>query len=321
MHVVIVQFEPVPVKLYGGTERVVVALAQGLLALGHRVTLLSLPGDYTLSGVNFIDLSQLGSSACDGKSFRSLLPEDVDVIHFNLSIGQDQLDLPAPYVCTVHGNLLESEDLGKLPKNSIFVSGNHAKRHKREAFVYNGLIGSQIPLASSGLRERGHFAFLGRASLKRKGLAGAKRLAKKAQIPLLVGGGRGISLSSAVKFLGHLDDQQKFELLGGAKALLFPILWEEPFGLVMIEALFSGTPIFALGRGSVPEVFGQSGAGSFLGGYADNEEELFNLMMEYDYTVDPKLLRDYASDHFTHHVMSKRYEVYYRRVISGEELS
>ncbi|MBT7767711.1 MAG: hypothetical protein HN730_11190, partial [Bdellovibrionales bacterium] len=197
MHVVIVQFEPVPVKLYGGTERVIVALAQGLLTLGHKVTLLSLPGDYTLSGVNFINLEQLGSKACDGISFKALIPKDADLLHFNLAIALDQLDLPCPYVCTIHGNLGESEDLGRLPLNSIFVSSDHAKRHGRNSYVYNGLIGSQIPCSSLKLFERNYFSFLGRVSLRRKGAKGAKRLAKQLMTPLWIGGGRGLSLTSA----------------------------------------------------------------------------------------------------------------------------
>ncbi|MCO4794845.1 MAG: glycosyltransferase [Bacteriovoracaceae bacterium] len=316
MHIVQIHHEKVPVKHYGGTERVIEALCNQLIESGHQVTLISYKGDYELKGVNFIDLGSLSKHEAD-HDYLNLIPKDADIIHFHVPAGQDDYDLNGiPYICTLHGN---EDNLSKLPKNTVCISANHATRHKRNTFVYNGLTETDIPFNSTPLSERKYFSFLGKASLKRKGLHNAKKIAKKLKTPLHVGGGNGISLFGT-KYLGSLNNEEKFELLSSSKGLLFPIEWEEPFGLVMIEAMFTGSPVFALERGSVSEVLGLEGSKGLFLKFA-TVEDLISALENYDFSVDPKKIRDYATKYFSSKKMTENYLSVYEKIISGQKIN
>jgi len=312
VHIVQIYHSKVPVLLYGGMERVIESLSKGLLELGHKVTLICYRGDYVIPGVHSIFMDDLYKDNFEALDrFHELIPEDADVLHFHVPLSLKNIRLP--YVMTMHGNLRPDEDPKSLPCNTIFLSHNHARRHGFERFVFNGLDPAAIPVGSEHLINRKHFAFLGRASLKRKGLHLAKKIARRFKTPLLVGGGRGISFGNT-KYLGHVDDKQKFRLLCEAKALLFPILWDEPFGLVMIEAMFCGTPVFALEQGSVAEVLGQPGA-AHLFAKAATLELLIEKISAFSYSVSPQELRDYAMRYFTHTKMAESYIKEYTRVL------
>lgn len=316
MHIVQIAHEPLPVKLYGGTERIIETLCLGLTELGHKVTLICFKGDYTLPGVDFKDLGVFSKPEANTR-FKELIPEDADILHFHLPMDQDQMDLKWPYICTLHGNLKEDESLDKLPNNTVCISKNHADRHGRETFVYNGLNEENIPLYQDEISKASYFSFLGKASLKRKGLHLAKKIAKGLKTPLHVGGGRGLSLFGT-KYLGYLNNDEKYKLLGQSKGLLFPIQWEEPFGLVMIEAMFSGSPVFALNRGSVPEVLGQEG-GDQLFCRADTVDELQDKVRHYQ-ASSPQSYRDYAEKYFSKKVMCQNYLSVYEKVLRGKKI-
>lgn len=312
MHVVLIHFERVPVKLYGGTERVIESLAKGLLEYGHQVSLIALRGDYDIEGVNFLDLDRFGKQAKEVHNALTLIPKDADIAHFHLPVCEQECEkLGIPYICTLHGN--KDSNPEQLPKHTVFLTDNHAKRHGRMHFVFNGLDASHAPLNITPIAKRSYFSFLGRASLKRKGLHLAKSLCRKLKTPLHVGGGRGLSWFNTT-FLGHLNDEQKYELLGNSKALLFPILWEEPFGLVLIEAMFTGTPVFALKKGSVPEVLGQEGSEG-LHIIAEDIKELEEKIKSYDFTHSPTKYRQYALKYFSYQKMSEEYLKKYQLVI------
>lgn len=308
MHVVQVYHNRVPVPLYGGMERVIVSLCQGLIELGHRVTLISFQGHGQIPGVSHQYLDQFSSMEEAEKRYVELIPSDADVLHFHLP--HMVKSAPLKSIVTMHGNLREHESAESLPPQTIFLSGDHARRHGREKFVFNGLNPAEIPISLTPIDQRSHFAFLGRASLKRKGLHHAKYLAKSVGHPLQIGGGRGLPWFG-YKYLGQLDDRQKFELLGSSRALLFPIEWDEPFGLVMIEAMFCGTPVYAFARGSVAEVLGEKGhEGLFL--LAANRQELRLKMQQLSDWPAPMDLRNYAVAHFSHIKMVEHYLDYYR---------
>jgi glycosyltransferase involved in cell wall biosynthesis len=317
MHIVQIAHEPIPVSLYGGTERIIENLCLGFVELGHKVTLISFKGDYTLEGVEFKDLGQFSKSDANTK-FVSLIPDDADIIHFHLPMDQDKMDLEGiPYICTLHGNLQENETLDKLPKNTVCISNNHASRHQRETFVYNGLDQNKIPLCQQSYENSKYFSFLGKASLKRKGLHLAKKIAKTFKTPLHVGGGKGLNLFGT-KFLGYLNNEEKAKLLGESKALLFPILWEEPFGLVMIEAMFAGTPVFALKRGSVSEVLGQPGSDNLFI-VEESLEQLIESIKQFTPST-PNRYRQYAIQYFSKNVMCENYLEVYKKVCAGKEI-
>jgi glycosyltransferase involved in cell wall biosynthesis len=317
MHIVQIAHEPIPISLYGGTERIIENLCLGLTTLGHKVTLVSFKGDYTLEGVEFKDLGQFSKAEANSR-FLELIPEDADILHFHLPMGQDQMELKGiPYICTLHGNLQEGENLDKLPNNTVCISENHATRHNRTTFVYNGLDESKIPLYEKSFQDAEYFSFLGKASLKRKGLHLAKKIAKTFKTPLHIGGGKGLSLFGS-KYLGYVNNDEKAKLLGESKALLFPILWEEPFGLVMIEAMFAGTPVFALRRGSVPEVLGQPGSDDLFI-IEDTVEQLIEAIRNYS-PCTPNRYRQYAIQYFSKQVMCEKYLNVYTDVCSGKEI-
>ena len=308
MHIVQIYHSPVPVKLYGGMERVIESLCEGLLALGHKVTLICYTGDYKIKGVDFRPLDEFSNTEAIAR-WPELLPKNYDVLHFHVPMSQDDLDLP--YVMTMHGNLQEHQSSKDLPKNSIFLTENHAKRHGGSNFVFNGLNPENIPLGPK--KREPYFSFLGRSSLKRKGLHLAKQFAKQHKTLLKVGGGRGLSFFGT-KYLGHLNNQQKYDLLGNSKAFLFPILWEEPFGLVLIEAMFCGTPIFALSRGSVPELLGgELENKAFL--QASRLEELIQKSQTFSFDISPEDIRSYAEKRFSHIQMCEGYLSYYKKLI------
>ncbi len=314
MHIVQIQHEKVPVLFYGGTERIIETLSLELIKLGHKVTLISYKGDYEIPGVNFIDLASLGSKDKADKDFMSLVPKDADILHFHLPRDQDNLDLKGiPYICTLHGNEDDEKKKKLLPKFLVGVSRNHAQRHGSEHYVYNGLNFNNVKIGKR-LDYRQHFCFLGKASLKRKGLEGAKKVAKHFNEELHIGGKSGFKWGN-FKYLGALNDEKKYELLASSKALLFPIQWEEPFGLVMIEAMACGTPVFALSRGSVPEVLGKAGGeGLFL--EAGSVEALIQQMEEYDYEKDPERIREYVDNYFSGKEMTQNYLAKYDLIIS-----
>jgi len=316
MHIVQIHHEKIPVRHYGGTERVIEALATELVKAGHRVTLMCYRGDYEIPGVDLIDFNTMSKDEADKNYFKHI-PADADIIHYHVPAGQDDYEqLNTPYLCTLHGN---EEDLSRLPKNTVCISRNHANRHQRKSFVYNGLMENQIPMTSSNLNEREYFSFLGKASLKRKGLHNAKEIAKALKTPLHVGGGKGLSLFGT-KYLGNVDNDEKYKLLGNSKALLFPIEWEEPFGLVMIEAMFAGAPVFAFERGSVSEVLGLEGnGGMFLKG--KTSQELIDQIKSYNFeSIKPQAIREYATRHFSSKAMMEGYVEVYQKIINGEEV-
>jgi len=310
VHIVQICHTPVPVEHYGGTERVVEALCEGFCELGHQVTLIGPRGFRPIAGVSRINLDKFSLEMAIKK-----LPRSFEVIHFHLPFQDIPVELPCVY--TIHGNVDDEKKMKLLPENCYFISENHAKNHLRQNFVYNGLNPRNIPLGLQKISNRDYFAFLGRAKLKRKGLSEAKLIAKRLNLPLKIGGGRRFSFNKQNQYLGQLNNQQKFQLLCQAKALLFPVLWEEPFGLVMIEALFCGTPVFALERGSVREVLGMAQAEG-LALLDQSLERLIQKAINFNFDRDPMEIRQYACDNFGHIKMCQGYLKAYQKVTSNQ---
>jgi glycosyltransferase involved in cell wall biosynthesis len=285
-------YEAVPPKLYGGTERVVSFLTEELVALGHQVTLFA-SGD-SLTTAELVPVwpqaLRLDTTIRDDRAPHLLLLEAVlrrahefDVLHFHndflpFSLFSRQ---QTPFLTTLHGRL----DLKELrpvfkafPDVPIVSISNSQRRPLPEAnfigTVYHGLPANR--LAPDPAVTPRYLAFLGRIAPE-KGPDRAIRIARACGIPLKIAAKvdpadrdyfeaviRPMLADGGAEMVGEINDAQKPAFLSGALALLMPIAWPEPFGLVMIEAMACGTPVIAFNRGSVPEIIDPGVTGTIV---------------------------------------------------------
>jgi glycosyltransferase involved in cell wall biosynthesis len=333
-------YERVPPAQYGGTERVVAYLTDELVRRGHAVTLFASADSRTRG-----KLIGMASHALrlDPESTDSLAPHvieltevferaaEFDLIHCHV----DYLAFPfarltgARTLHTLHGRL----DLPFLvPIFSYFrdlplVSISDAQRRpvQRLALAWAGTVHHGLPMQEfpySGRRGR-YLAFLGRiAPEKRPDLAIA--VAKRVGLPLRIAAKvdaadrayferdiRPLLKHPLIEFIGEIGGEEKTAFLGEALALLFPIDWPEPFGLVMIEAMACGTPVIACRRGSVPEVI-EHGRTGFI---ADTFDELVAAVRRVD-RLDRAACRRRVERHFSVERMVDGYESLYVRMVS-----
>lgn len=311
MNVLIVSDSIVPARLYGGTERVVWSLGKELRAMGHQVTFLVKEGSPCSYG-KVIALEP-------ERSIAAQMPTETDVVHFNFHPKET---IGTPYVVTEHGNR-NNPDF-EFDKNTIFVSGNHARRHGSESYVYNGLDWSEYQ--SPDLENKRHFFhFLGKALWRVKNVRGAIRVARKAGERLAVLGGRRLNLGRprfavitpylSVSFAGMVDNNRKSYFMNRSKGLIFPVRWHEPFGLAITESLYFGCPVFGTPYGSLPELV----AGDF-GYLSESSSELARAVQQAD-QFSKRRCHEYARDCFSSKVMALEYLKRYERVMNGEHLN
>ena len=283
--------ESVPPKLYGGTERAVSYLTEELVALGHDVTLFASGDSVTRAALDPAcrRAIRLDPACREPEGWHAMMLERVarrksefDVIHFHT----DWIHLPlfsrldTPIVTTLHGRIDTPESRAMLREFgwTPLVSISDAQRHPVPAANWLGTVYHGLPpkLLPAQTRPAGRYlAFLGRLSPEKQADA-AIRIALASGRPILIAAKiddadtryfqttvRPLLGCPGVEFLGEIGEAQKAEFLGNAEALLFPIAWPEPFGMVMIEAAACGTPVVAFGRGSVPEVV-EHGVSGFI---------------------------------------------------------
>ena len=331
--------ERIPPKLYGGTERVVSWLTEELVALGHEVTLFA-SADSTTSG-RFVPVwpsaTRLSRPRPDPLTPIANLLAAVakeahrfDVIHCHV----DWVHLPllerlgVPFVTTTHGrlDLPYLKHVARTFPEAPFVSiSNNQREPLRElnwvATVYHG----QPPEICTASDEGGDYlAFLGRISPE-KGPEAAIRIAAAAGLPLRIAAKvprdgsdyfreriKPLMQGKRVEFVGEVGDRDKAEFLGKAAALLFPIDWPEPFGLVMMEAMACGTPTVAYRRGSVPEII-EDGVSGFI--VEDESEALAAIARLED--LDRRGVRAAFERRFTARRMAEDYVHVYRQLADG----
>jgi glycosyltransferase involved in cell wall biosynthesis len=282
--------ESVPPKLYGGTERVVAYLSDALVDLGHEVTLFASGDSLTKGKLEPMWPRSLRLDPSVKDPFVPLFMQletvarrahEFDVIHAHIDyFGYPLLQrLGVPSLTTLHGRL----DLPELPALYKFfrdvpvVSISNSQRGPLPQANYVATVLHGIPqdLLAKGAGQGGYLAFLGRISPE-KAPDAAIRIAAQAGMPLKIAAKvdrvdeeyfkttiEPLLGSGDVEFIGEIREDQKSEFLGNAAALLFPIAWREPFGLVMIEAMACGTPVVAFENGSVPEVL-ENGVTGFI---------------------------------------------------------
>ena len=324
--------------LYGGTERVVASLTDELVRRGHRVTLFA-SGDSQTSGdlKSPFDRSLRWDAECGDPVAAHVLElaqvferaDEFDLVHGHL----DYLAFPfgrlvrTPTVHTLHGrlDLPHFVPLFRHLRDVPVVSISDAQRAPLRSLEVNwaGTVYHGIALESYPYSEEGgeYLAFLGRiAPEKRPDLAieVAKRLAIPLKIAAKVDASDRTYFESEIEpmlddplieFIGEIDDASKPEFLGGAMALLFPIDWPEPFGLVVIEAMACGTPVIARPCGSVPELI-EAGRTGFV---VDTFDELVDAVKRVR-TLDRAACRRHVEVRFSVARMVDDYESIYQHL-------
>lgn len=331
-------YESVPPRGYGGTERVVSYLTEELVRQGHQVTLFA-SGD-SVTHARLVPACpsslRLDPNCVDQLAHHLVMLETVfrmrhefDLIHFHV----DYLHFPwsrrstVPQLTTLHGRL----DIPDLqPVYAEFtempvVSISHAQRGPLPDADWIGTVHHGLPRNLYTFRPRpgGYLAFVGRISPE-KGADRAIRIARAAGVPLKIAAKvdtadreyfhstvrpllRG---ASAVEFIGEVGEREKNELLGHALALLFPIDWPEPFGLVMIEAMACGTPVIAFPGGSVAEIM-EDGVTGFV---VQTVDEAVRAVARVP-SLDRRRCREVFERRFTAERMACDYVRLYERVV------
>src|SRR5258706_3449528 len=329
--------ESVPPKGYGGTERVVSLLTEELVKRGHEVTLFASADSVTDARLVPIcpkGLRQYNENVA-GLAYHYIQLEAVkrkspefDVIHFH----NDYIHFPVSrlmnyaHVTTLHGRLdtpgLNSlyKQFSAMPVVSISDSQRLPLPH---AFwistIYHGL---PLDMYKPGKGEGGYLAFLGRISPEKRPDT-AIEIARKTGVPLEIAAKidaadkkyfeeniRGLLDHPLIEFVGEIGEEDKEEFLGNASALLFPIDWPEPFGLVMIEAMACGTPVIAFNAGSVPEVIDEGITGYVVSSIDEALDAVINLPL-----LSRKEVRRRFEERFDVRMMVDHYENIYSRVI------
>ncbi|MEN8927488.1 MAG: glycosyltransferase [Flavobacteriales bacterium] len=309
MKILIVNNTVIPALKYGGTERVIWYLGKELVKMGHQVDYLVKKGSSSSFATKVMAIEE-------SKPIEDQIPEGYDVVHFNFNVDAEKVE--ATHIVTIHGNTNEF-----LPynKNAVFVSKNHAERHQSQSFVYNGLDFSDYGKVDFS-KDRKWFHFLGNVVWKEKNAKGAIDIAKRAKQKIVMLGGERFSTKMGIKFFpqlnarfaGQVDESGKNKYINQSKGLIFPVKWNEPFGLSMIESLYYGSPVFGTKHGSLPEIITPE-----VGFLSNDSQELVDAIK--NNTYNPKVCHHYAVDNFNSKLMAERYVEKYKLVLSGEDLN
>ena len=329
--------ESVPPARYGGTERVVAYLSEALIALGHEVTLFA-SGDSTAQVplVPCCEASLRTHGGGDAMLWSVLQLQTVldrndefDILHFHNGYLHMLLarELGAQ-VTTLHGRLDKDPPAfySTFPAAPL-VSVSDAQRAPVPQANWVRTVHHGLPrdLHAPGPGAGGYLAFVGRISVEKR-VDRAIEIARRAGMPLKIMAKvdsadaayfereiRHLLDSPGVEFIGEGDEHAKHELLANAAALLFPIDWPEPFGLVMIEALACATPVIAWRNGSVPEVIEHGHTGFIV----ESMEEAIAAVHRLD-QIDRTACRDAFARRFTAERMAQDYVDVYRTLLTGE---
>ena len=334
-------YESVPPRLYGGTERIVAYLADALVDLGHEVTLFASADAMTRATLVPVrdqairlDPATLKS---DFAAHLSMLHEvrrradSFDVLHFHLDLLHFPFfeEIAARTLTTLHGRL-DLKDLAgayrRWPQYPLVSISDRQRRPLRHA-NWAGTVPHGVPTGlyrfHPGSASGGYLAFLGRISPEKRPDR-AIAIARRAGLPLKIAAKIDTVADEVyfreqiepqladplIEFIGEINDADKSAFLGNATALLFPIDWPEPFGLVMIEAMACGTPVIAWNRGSVPEVV-EDGVSGFIVDSVDEAVAAVRRLKQ----IDRHGVREVFERRFAATVMAQAYQDIYRGLL------
>jgi glycosyltransferase involved in cell wall biosynthesis len=332
--------EAIPPKLYGGTERVVSWLTEELVALGHDVTLFASGDSQTSAKLEpmWPRALRLDDTVRDPMALHMAMLEQVrqraaefDVLHFHLdyfpfSVFSRQ---PTPFITTMHGrlDLPEHQTVFDYFASVPVISISDSQRRPLPQARWLKTIHHGLP---AGLLEPravkpAYLAFLGRIAPE-KAVDRAIRIAVRCNLPIKIAAKvdrvdrdyfereiRPLLALPGIEYIGEIGDADKSEFLSGARALLMPIDWPEPFGLVMIEAMACGTPVIAYGSGSVPEVVEHGLTGFIVDSEVAAAEAIDNQLAQ----LSREKIRTRFEERFTARRMAGDYVAVYRGLMAG----
>jgi glycosyltransferase involved in cell wall biosynthesis len=335
-------YESVPPKYYGGTERVVSYLTEELVRQGHQVTLFASGDSVTQAHLRPVcrRALRLDRHCHDYLVHHVVMLEQVfrdaaafDLIHFHIDYLHFPLATryPTPTLTTLHGRL-DLPDL--VPLYQLFldmpvVSISQAQREPLPWLNWQDTVYHGLPEDLHTFREKPgtYLAFLGRISPEKR-VDRAIEIAKRVGIPLRIAAKvdridreyfldmiHPLLKDPLVEYIGEIGEKDKDDFLGNAYALLFPIDWPEPFGLVMVEALACGTPVIAYRCGSVPEII-EDGVTGFI--VADLEGAV--RAVERVSTLSRARCRQVFEERFSASRMAQDYLRVYQSLVAEREM-
>jgi glycosyltransferase involved in cell wall biosynthesis len=308
MQIVIAHNSKIPAINYGGIERVIWYLGLELTKMGHKITFLVQKG----STCPFAEVLILNP----GISIQKQIPQNTDFVHFHF---QPEQKIQVPFLVTVHGNLPANT---LFDRNTNFVSKNHALRYGADAFVYNGLDWDDY--GKPDFTGKGNYVhFLGKAAWRIKNVRSAISIAHQNKTEIKILGGTRLNFKMGFRFTssrwaafyGMVGGVQKLDLLNHSKALIFPVLWHEPFGLAITESLFFGCPVLGTKYGSLPELISDE-----FGFLSNNQFELVREFKNID-SYNPRVCHQYAADIFNSKNMAENYLLLYEKILNGEKIN
>ncbi|CBW25307.1 putative glycosyltransferase [Halobacteriovorax marinus SJ] len=290
-----------PVKKYGGIERILFWHMKELAKRGHEVILFGHPES---------DVERFGITLLPGvkqaQDLDDLIPDDADIVHLTYNY------IPKTKVPTIVNMQCNGKIGEKFPRNSVFVSKKHAENHGAEVFIHNALDFSEYPYNSKSSKSLESFLFLAKGSWSVKNLKHCIKACKKAKKNLHIAGGRSLLPSKYIHSHGMVGGEEKLAVMKKCDAFLFPVRWHEPFGIAIIEAMAMGMPVLGSPYGSLPEII-QPIAGKICHNY----EQLLSEISKKDSSYEPDKIREYVEEHFSIEKLTDEYLKLYEKVISG----
>jgi glycosyltransferase involved in cell wall biosynthesis len=333
-------WERVPPFRYGGIELIVSLLTDELVRRGHEVTLFASGDSITKADLKSVhdqalrlDPTVKEHSLYDQMMLSGLYQQaaDFDIIHSHLGHGALPYSslVKTPTIHTTHGIFTpDNEKLFRQYADQPFTSISEAQREPRLGLnyvhtVYNGIDPDAYEFQATPTQPP-YLAFVGRLSPE-KGPEGAIKIARAIGLPLKMAGKidvvdreyynetlKPLIDGEQIQYLGEVSHEEKVQLLKNAAVTLFPITWREPFGLVMIESMATGTPVIGMAMGAVPEVIAHGKTGFICHSLAEMSQMIPEAMK-----LDRQTCRDYVLSRFSVQTMVNEYEQAYEMVLGG----
>ncbi|MCM3129558.1 glycosyltransferase family 4 protein [Paenibacillus provencensis] len=305
---------PVPPEDYGGTQRDIHYLTEELIRRGHEVILFAKKGSKCRATKTFEYPTDDKDEQLD--FIIQNIPSDVDIIHDHYGIVA-RANPPIPTIRNSHSKKAKGTQI------PVFVSKKIRDKNKKGYFVHNGIRVSDYPYKQ---KKKGYLLFLGRI-MSEKGVHLAVEVAQKTGKELIIAGTFNNKpkyeqyfnekikphLNDKIRYVGPVGGTEKMKLLSEASCVLFTSTWNEPFGLVLIEALACGTPVLGFKAGAVPEVL--RGLPQLL---CNDVNEMSRKVRARKFPT-PRTCRQYVIKRYSDKVMATNFLKLYRKVLTNKE--